>query len=39
MNAFKSFLKGLAVVLILICVVVAGATAAIYYENLEKDVK
>lgn len=39
MKGFKSFLKGLAVVLILICVVVAGGAAAIYYENLEKDMK
>lgn len=39
MKGFKSFLKGLAVALILICVVVAGGAAAIYYENLEKDMK
>lgn len=39
MKGLKSFIKGLAVVLILICVVVAGSIAAIYYENLERDMK
>lgn len=39
MRGLKGFMKIIAVALILICVVVAGGAAAIYYENLEKDMK